>query len=77
MPVDKDSCLVEPDIVVNGRALTFACPECRGSGTVWKPEWSMPDGRELYMCDECDGSGIIEECDACQDARERDADDAV
>lgn len=26
MPIDRESCMVEPDIIVNGRALTFA--EC-------------------------------------------------
>ena len=46
------------------------CPECGASGTVWRPEFSMPEGRELYSCDECNGSGISEECDYCHDARE-------
>ena len=46
------------------------CPECNGNGhveisTKGYPEW------EIDTCPECDGSGVIETCDECLDAQER------
>ena len=51
-----------------------SCDFCRGNGTVRVPDRSSPDGYELEQCDECGGSGIVEECFSCQDQRELDDD---
>ena len=45
---------------------------CRGLGTMRVDEPSQPSGWDLETCDECSGSGIVEECDYCHDAREAD-----
>lgn len=50
------------------------CPECFGSATVRRPDRTSPDGYELETCEECNGSGIVEECDHCRTLREEDED---
>jgi RecJ-like exonuclease len=51
------------------------CPECGGTGDVW---WSFSgrylgrfrcdDLDERDTCSECDGTGLLEMCQACLDA---------
>jgi DnaJ-class molecular chaperone len=41
------------------------CPDCRGLGTVRRYDKSQPSGWDLDTCEECRGSGVIEECERC------------
>ena len=52
-----------------------SCPECGGSGTVWRSfsgkymgHHRCDDLDQMEGCDVCGGSGISEECDECLDA---------
>lgn len=53
------------------------CDACNGSGHIWVDErgraLSGPrdDLDDLETCDNCRGTGFVEECDACADYRER------
>jgi hypothetical protein len=50
-----------------------SCVTCRGSGHTWR--WDeLICGEESERCEDCDGSGLTEECDECMDAREREND---
>lgn len=49
------------------------CAECNGTGSIWLDmlghylgNHRSDDMDELERCEECDGSGIVEECEACQ-----------
>lgn len=53
------------------------CGECGGSGSIWVDMYGHYLGRrrsddldELERCEECDGTGIMEECDLCQSFEE-------
>jgi hypothetical protein len=53
------------------------CPECEGSGNVWRSfsgkylgNHRCDDLDELETCEECRGSGVAEICDECQMAEE-------
>ena len=54
-----------------------SCPECGGTGNVWVSfngkylgKCRCDDFDELEMCEECNGTGIIEMCDECMMAKE-------
>jgi hypothetical protein len=54
-----------------------SCGACDGSGSVWysfSGEYlgnsRCDDLDDLQTCDECNGSGLSEVCDLCQDWRE-------
>jgi DnaJ-class molecular chaperone len=49
------------------------CSLCRGSGSVWFDldgnylgQVHCDDMDEMETCDECGGSGIVEECERCE-----------
>ena len=53
------------------------CPECGGTGDVWISfsgeylgRFRCDDLDELDVCPLCDGSGILDMCDACREAEE-------
>ncbi len=54
----------------------IVCSECNGTGTVWTSftgeylgNHRCDDMDNLESCDECNGSGIAEECDQCAELR--------
>jgi hypothetical protein len=55
-----------------------SCGECGGSGSVWFAfggreylgNSRCDDLDEMHTCEECNGSGITEMCDYCQDMRD-------
>jgi DnaJ-class molecular chaperone len=53
-----------------------SCGTCRGSGHVWLPTRDVWPEDEISRCDDCDGSGITEQCDRCTALYELDRMDA-
>lgn len=56
-----------------------SCSQCGGRGTMavdmrGRVVSFYDDLCDLETCDECCGSGIVEECDYCRDQREQDED---
>lgn len=58
------------------RCTCVSCGECAGSGSVWFSFSGQYLGNnrsddldDLRTCDECNGSGICEVCDLCQERR--------
>lgn len=45
------------------------CGSCRGTGNVWRPTGGYPE-EDIERCDDCDGSGITEQCDRCAEMDE-------
>ena len=43
-----------------------SCPSCRGTGQQEYDTGSYPEW-DLETCDECEGTGTIEQCAACAD----------
>jgi hypothetical protein len=61
------------------RCTCVNCGECLGSGTVWRSfsgrylgSGRCDDLDESHTCEECNGSGVTELCDLCQDMRDVD-----
>jgi hypothetical protein len=59
-----------------------SCPECNGTGTVWFSfngdylGYSRCDDMDdMQTCMECEGSGIADVCDCCQDRFQPEADE--
>lgn len=55
-----------------GNCTCERCPECRGGGYVWYAldgtylgSRRCDDLDELDVCEECNGSGILDVCDYC------------
>lgn len=59
------------------RCRCVSCAECDGTGNVWFSFSGQYLGNnrcddldDLRTCDECNGSGLSEMCDLCQDRHE-------
>jgi hypothetical protein len=59
------------------RCTCISCGSCGGTGNVWFTfdgkylgKHRTDDLDELERCDDCEGSGISEECDYCVDSRD-------
>lgn len=51
------------------------CVVCNGSGNIWldmrgRVTVHCDDLDEMEICEDCGGSGTVEICDECQDARD-------
>lgn len=48
-----------------------SCGTCNGNGRMWRDTGAWPEG-ESVTCIDCDGSGLTEVCDRCEDLAEFD-----
>jgi len=66
---------------VTDKCTCVPCGSCGGTGTVWFTfdgkylgDRRSDDLDKLERCEDCEGSGIAEECDYCVDRRDEDFD---
>lgn len=54
-----------PESLLKQPCKCVTCGQCMGNGNMRIGDWRQSEGYDLETCDECRGSGIVEECDRC------------
>ena len=62
----------ERDALLKIPCQCISCPDCKGRGVLWTYRGDVYPDEEMETCDYCEGSGISERCDRCQERTELD-----